>query len=296
MLPAARRFSLSGAGFLGAYHLGAASVLRARAAPADAVTCAGAPARALPLSPAAPTCAPACPPRGLTDRRHPRGGRHAGASAGALAAAAWLAGADLAQCRDRVEALVGAIVAARRTRSALCRDRMRSWHAGQLLASQPGPGRLVPGTYLMHALRTMLLEVLPDNAHRRCDGRLVVVVSRISWPFADRSGAGAIRSVRVGAFASRDELVSALLASAFIPVYAGFRGVRLHESRGWFDGGFTANWPEPPCIADVPDAMQPHPITVSPFTGDFDICPPQDPGEPSRYGIFRHGQLCYLTP
>ncbi|XP_043965729.1 patatin-like phospholipase domain-containing protein 4 isoform X2 [Gambusia affinis] len=67
----------------------------------------------------------------------------------------------------------------------------------------------------------------------------------------------------VSRFPSRDELIMALLASSFVPLYAGLRPVEFSGQK-WIDGGFTDSLPILPVGRT---------ITVSPFAGLQDVCP-----------------------
>ncbi|XP_072271177.1 patatin-like phospholipase domain-containing protein 4, partial [Pyxicephalus adspersus] len=58
-------------------------------------------------------------------------------------------------------------------------------------------------------------------------------------------------------------ILQVLLASCFVPVYAGFNAVN-YKGEKWFDGGFTNALPILPTGRTV---------TVSPFCGRQNICP-----------------------
>lgn len=104
---------------------------------------------------------------------------------------------------------------------------------------------------LMAMVRDGLHRHLPDNAHEICSGRLFISLTRHDF-----------KNVIVSEFESKKELIEAILCSCFIPVVAGlkmptFRGVK------YFDGGFSDNQP----------VLDEKTITVSPFSGESDICP-----------------------
>ncbi|KAK8389913.1 hypothetical protein O3P69_012841 [Scylla paramamosain] len=108
-------------------------------------------------------------------------------------------------------------------------------------------------------LREGLLSVLPDDAHRIVSGKLFISVTRVS------DG----KNILLSQFDTREELIQAILCSAFIPGFSGwapvtFRGVR------YADGGFSDNLP----------LLDDHTVTVSPFCGESDICPRDSPGPP----------------
>ncbi|XP_059509251.1 omega-hydroxyceramide transacylase-like [Stegostoma tigrinum] len=114
-------------------------------------------------------------------------------------------------------------------------------------------GPVHPLMNLLQIVRKDLMENLPKNARELACGRLFISLTRVS------DG----QNVLVSDFTSNEELVQALLCSCFVPVYCGlipptFRGVR------YVDGGFTNMQP----LGDARNT-----ITISPFSGEMDICP-----------------------
>ncbi|NWS84851.1 PLPL1 protein, partial [Toxostoma redivivum] len=102
-------------------------------------------------------------------------------------------------------------------------------------------------------LRDTLNKFLPPNAHKLVSGKLHIVLTRLhDW-----------RSVTVSEFASKEELIQAVICSCFIPLYFGFsppmyRGVRYVD-------GELAMWRA--------DFVSRSTITISAFAGEYDICP-----------------------
>ncbi|KAK1152323.1 patatin-like phospholipase domain-containing protein 2 isoform X1 [Acipenser oxyrinchus oxyrinchus] len=126
-----------------------------------------------------------------------------GASAGSLAAAAVVCGANMERLRDEIV-------------------------AAALQVRRHFLGPLHPSFSLFKVLKSCLLRSLPENAHELATGRLHVSMTRL----ADGE------NILVSDFQSREDLVQALLCSCFVPVYCGlvppsFRGQR------YIDGGFT---------------------------------------------------------
>ncbi|XP_017554380.1 patatin-like phospholipase domain containing 3 isoform X1 [Pygocentrus nattereri] len=114
-------------------------------------------------------------------------------------------------------------------------------------------GPLHPTFNLVKVMRSGLQRDLPEDAHTRASGKLCVSLTRVS------DG----ENVLVSDFTSKDELIQALICSCFIPVYCGlippaFRGVR------YVDGGISDN---------LPQSELKNTITISPFSGENDICP-----------------------
>ncbi|XP_041071924.1 patatin-like phospholipase domain containing 3 [Carcharodon carcharias] len=155
-----------------------------------------------------------------------------GASAGALTAAAVVCGAPLDTC---------------------CADVMKI--AKEARKRNLGP--LHPSFNLVKIIRNGLFRNLPENAHQLATGRLCISLTRV--PDGE--------NVLVSEFNSKEELIQALICSAFVPIYCGlippsFRGVR------YVDGGISNN---------LPQYELKNTITVSPFSGESDICPRDNP-------------------
>ncbi|XP_078076252.1 patatin-like phospholipase domain containing 3 [Mustelus asterias] len=155
-----------------------------------------------------------------------------GASAGALAAAAVVCGVPLDNC---------------------CADVMKI--AKEARKRNLGP--LHPSFNLVKIIRNGLFKNLPENAHQLATGRLCISLTRV--PDGE--------NVLVSEFNSKEELIQALICSAFVPIYCGlippsFRGVR------YVDGGISNN---------LPRYELKNTITVSPFSGESDICPRDNP-------------------
>ncbi|XP_034843226.1 1-acylglycerol-3-phosphate O-acyltransferase PNPLA3 isoform X1 [Mirounga leonina] len=114
-------------------------------------------------------------------------------------------------------------------------------------------GILHPSFILGRHIQKSLQRHLPDNIHRLISGKMCISLTRVS------DG----ENVLVSDFQSKDEVVDALVCSSFIPFFSGiippsFRGVR------YVDGGVSDNVP----FFDAKTT-----ITVSPFYGEYDICP-----------------------
>uniref|UniRef100_A0A669QMT2 Patatin like phospholipase domain containing 1 n=1 Tax=Phasianus colchicus TaxID=9054 RepID=A0A669QMT2_PHACC len=115
-------------------------------------------------------------------------------------------------------------------------------------------GPLSPKCSLLANIRDVLQCRLPEDSYQMASGRLHISLTRVV------DG----QNVMVSEFSSKEELIQALLCSCFLPIYCGFippsyRGVR------YVDGGFTGLQP----VSSLEEAV----ITVSPFTGELDICP-----------------------
>ncbi|XP_065533557.1 patatin-like phospholipase domain-containing protein 4 isoform X2 [Lathamus discolor] len=123
-------------------------------------------------------------------------------------------------------------------------------------------GAVTPGYDFMKTLREGIESILPPNVHEIAENRLYVSVTNT------RNGENHL----VSNFASREDLIKVLLASSFVPVYAGIKPVE-YKGEKWIDGGITNGLPILPFGRTV---------TISPFSGRLDICP-QDKGHVDLY-------------
>ncbi|KAL0629776.1 Patatin-like phospholipase domain-containing protein 2 [Plecturocebus cupreus] len=114
-------------------------------------------------------------------------------------------------------------------------------------------GPLHPSFNLVKTIRGCLLKTLPADSHERASGRLGISLTRVS------DG----ENVIISHFNSRDELIQANVCSTFIPVYCGLIPPSLQGVR-YVDGGISDNLP----LYELKNT-----ITVSPFSGESDICP-----------------------
>ncbi|NXJ47145.1 PLPL1 protein, partial [Spizaetus tyrannus] len=110
---------------------------------------------------------------------------------------------------------------------------------------------------ILKIVREVLNKYLPTNAHQLVSGKLHVILTRVhDW-----------RSVVVSEFASREDLIQAVICSCFIPLYFGFLpptycGVRYVD-------GELSMWRA--------NFVSRTTITVSAFSGEYDISPKDSP-------------------
>ncbi|KAM7066070.1 patatin-like phospholipase domain-containing protein 4 isoform 2-T3 [Acridotheres tristis] len=123
-------------------------------------------------------------------------------------------------------------------------------------------GAVTPGYDFMKTLREGIESILPSDVHEIAENRLFVSVTN------SKSGENHL----VSSFPSREDLIKVLLASSFIPVYAGIKPVEF-KGQKWVDGGLTNGLPILPVGRTV---------TISPFSGRLDICP-EDKGRVDLY-------------
>ncbi|KAM3869957.1 patatin-like phospholipase domain-containing protein 2 [Diretmus argenteus] len=114
-------------------------------------------------------------------------------------------------------------------------------------------GPMHPSFNMVKIVRGMLHHILPPDAHRRATGRLGISLTRVT------DG----ENVLVSQFNSKEELIQACVCSAYVPVYCGLIPPMLQGVR-YVDGGISDN---------LPQYELKNTITVSPFSGESDICP-----------------------
>ncbi|KAM9350976.1 patatin-like phospholipase domain-containing protein 2 [Symphorus nematophorus] len=129
--------------------------------------------------------------------------------------------------------------------------------AEQMKAFTLGP--LNPSINVFHWLELILHKYLPSNAHQLANGRLAVATTRLPDS----------KLIILSEFQSKEDVVQALLCSCFVPMYCGmlppsFKGVH------YMDGGFSSMQPLLPISCSSI-------LTVSPFSGEMDICPADRP-------------------
>uniref|UniRef100_A0A674J792 PNPLA domain-containing protein n=1 Tax=Terrapene triunguis TaxID=2587831 RepID=A0A674J792_9SAUR len=159
-------------------------------------------------------------------------------------------------------ASAGSLIAA----AHIMRERLRPLAVGRLPREKTILGPLSPGCNTLRTIQKGLYKMLPENSHQVASGRLHISLTRMM------DG----QNVMVSEFSSKEDLIQALICSCFVPIYCGFippsfRGVR------YVDGGFTNLQP----CSDL-EAV----ITVSPFTGELDICPRDCPAIFYSFQIF----------
>uniref|UniRef100_A0A4W3GUB6 Patatin like phospholipase domain containing 4 n=1 Tax=Callorhinchus milii TaxID=7868 RepID=A0A4W3GUB6_CALMI len=98
--------------------------------------------------------------------------------------------------------------------------------------------------------------ILSADAHQKAHLRLHVSITNIKT----------MKNYLVSSFATREDFITILLASSFVPFYAGVKPVE-YKGETWIDGGLTNRLPI------LPTGQT---ITVSPFDGQLDICPEGD--------------------
>ncbi|KAK4469194.1 hypothetical protein MN116_006771 [Schistosoma mekongi] len=113
-------------------------------------------------------------------------------------------------------------------------------------------GPFDPRFKISEYLKDGLVQLLPQDAHVICSDRLSISLTC----FTTR------KNIIVRKYKSKDELIQALLCSAYIPVFSGFFPLTF-RGQLVIDGGLSDN------LLSINQQT----IKVSPFAGDSDICP-----------------------
>lgn len=107
-------------------------------------------------------------------------------------------------------------------------------------------------------------KLLPADAHQRCSGRLGISVTKL-WPRENKF---------VSNFHSRRDLIEAVCAGCFIPIWSGSLSGPKFRGETYIDGAYTNNAPKFELTLDErhPDTGV-RQIEVSPFAGEVDVSP-----------------------
>ncbi|KAM6333146.1 omega-hydroxyceramide transacylase [Alca torda] len=113
------------------------------------------------------------------------------------------------------------------------------------------------GRKILKIVKDLLNKHLPPNAHQLVSGKLHIILTRVyDW-----------RSVTVSEFASREDLIQAITCSCFVPLWFGILPPTYHGVR--YVDGELGMWRA--------DFVSRTTITVSAFSGEYDICPKDGP-------------------
>ncbi|XP_041054891.1 patatin-like phospholipase domain-containing protein 4 isoform X2 [Carcharodon carcharias] len=123
-------------------------------------------------------------------------------------------------------------------------------------------GAITPGYDFMKQLREGMESILSADAHKKAHKQLHVSITNVKT----------LKNCLISSFPTREDLITVLLASSFVPFYAGIKAVE-YRGETWIDGGLTNRLP----ILSTGRTM-----TVSPFSGKLDICP-QDKSQSNLY-------------
>ncbi|XP_077567642.1 uncharacterized protein LOC144192397 [Stigmatopora nigra] len=119
-------------------------------------------------------------------------------------------------------------------------------------------GPLNPSVHILQWLKYVLHKYLPNDAHLLSNGRLAVAMTRLD------NGQYTV----ITEYQSKDDVIQALLCSCYVPGYCGMLPPSLNGVH-YMDGGFSRIQP----VLALPDQT----LTISPFSGETDICPSDNP-------------------
>ncbi|XP_030279733.1 patatin-like phospholipase domain-containing protein 2 [Sparus aurata] len=120
-------------------------------------------------------------------------------------------------------------------------------------------GPLNPSINIFNWLEVVLQKYLPSDAHQLANGRLAVAMTRLIDS----------KLIIKSDFQSKEDVIQALLCSCFVPGYCGMLPPSI-KGVHYVDGGFSSMQP----LLPVPCSSI---LTVSPFSGEMDICPADTP-------------------
>nr|XP_023970557.1 omega-hydroxyceramide transacylase-like isoform X2 [Chrysemys picta bellii] len=109
------------------------------------------------------------------------------------------------------------------------------------------------GYCMLRIIEKGLRKELPENSHQLASGKLCISLTRLLD----------LQNVIISEYRSKEELIQAVICSCFLPIYCGFNPPSFQGVR-YVDGGMTNV--QPGLDSDTV-------ITVSPYTGEVDICP-----------------------
>ncbi|XP_072506536.1 patatin-like phospholipase domain-containing protein 5 isoform X2 [Notamacropus eugenii] len=130
-----------------------------------------------------------------------------------------------------------------------------------------------PSYDILDFVKRRLQKYLPDNTHELASQRMGVSLTR--WPDGE--------NVIITHFATRDELIQAVLCSIYLPFYCGVIPPKFQGKR-YVDGALSNN---------VPFVNLKRTITISPFYGTVDICPESTSASFHELNVFNASfQVC----
>ena len=111
--------------------------------------------------------------------------------------------------------------------------RQHFWQSGKSQLAGHESALLLPTGRLVEST---LDRMLPEDAHKRCSGRLGLSVTRLSWSSLDNEF--------VSEFHSRLDLIRAVCAGCFIPLWSGAWLAPKFRGAHYVDGAYSDNEPK----------------------------------------------------
>uniref|UniRef100_A0A452IBX8 PNPLA domain-containing protein n=1 Tax=Gopherus agassizii TaxID=38772 RepID=A0A452IBX8_9SAUR len=142
------------------------------------------------------------------------------------------------------------------------------FHEAMEEAKKASSFTLCPGYRMLRIIEKRLSQTLSENSHQLASGKLCISLTRLLD----------LQNVIISEYRSKEELIQVMVA--LFPIY-----LKEGEYQGWkgpqeryIDGGMTNVQP-----GSDSETM----ITVSPYTGEVDICPRDCPAYFNCIGFFR---------
>uniref|UniRef100_A0A452ICP4 PNPLA domain-containing protein n=1 Tax=Gopherus agassizii TaxID=38772 RepID=A0A452ICP4_9SAUR len=133
------------------------------------------------------------------------------------------------------------------------------FHEAMEEAKKASSFTLCPGYRMLRIIEKRLSQTLSENSHQLASGKLCISLTRLLD----------LQNVIISEYRSKEELIQVMVA--LFPIY-------LKEGERYIDGGMTNVQP-----GSDSETM----ITVSPYTGEVDICPRDCPAYFNCIGFFR---------
>uniref|UniRef100_A0A452ICP2 PNPLA domain-containing protein n=1 Tax=Gopherus agassizii TaxID=38772 RepID=A0A452ICP2_9SAUR len=141
------------------------------------------------------------------------------------------------------------------------------FHEAMEEAKKASSFTLCPGYRMLRIIEKRLSQTLSENSHQLASGKLCISLTRLLD----------LQNVIISEYRSKEELIQVMVAFCFLPIYCGFNPPSFQGMR-YIDGGMTNVQP-----GSDSETM----ITVSPYTGEVDICPRDCPAYFNCIGFFR---------
>lgn len=113
---------------------------------------------------------------------------------------------------------------------------------------------------LIEIVQQSLGRVLPQDAHKNCTDKLGLSVTKLSWSLENKF---------IHQFESRQELIQAVVAGCYIPIWAGL-SVPKFRGQKCLDGAYSDNTPK----FELKNGEQIRQVELCPFSSEIEVSPP----------------------
>lgn len=129
----------------------------------------------------------------------------------------------------------------------------------KLRASLTNPANFKSIQELVHE---SLDRLLPENAHKLCSGKLGISVTKL-W---------SLKNEFISNFESRDDLIDAIAAGCFIPIWSGVFRSPKYKGERCIDGAYSDNMPKFELSSDE-KSLGVTQVSVSAFASEVQVSP-----------------------